>query len=114
MSAQLLNYPQAKDRLFRGMVKNVKPDQSGIDDRSSSGGSSKIANGVRCNSSRFHSSSRRSLRFSALAARASTKFGNPIERQNAARRRPFHRFSDERAVSDVNSIPLRITAREVN
>lgn len=39
------------------------------------GSSSRIANGVRSNSSRFHSSSRRSLRLLALAVRASTKLG---------------------------------------
>jgi len=37
---------------------------------------------------RFHSSSRYSLRFLALAALASTRLGNPSLRQKAARLRP--------------------------
>ena len=56
--------------------------------RSSAGGSSRIANGVRLSSSRFHSSSRRSLTLLARAARASTRLGNPSARQNPARLRP--------------------------
>ena len=46
---------------------------------------------MRCNSSRFHSSSRRSLCLLDLAARASTRLGNPGERQNCARDRPCAR-----------------------
>ena len=52
---------------------------------SSSGGSSRTANGVRFSSSRFHSSIRRSLTFSAKAARARIRFGYPRDFQNALR-----------------------------
>ena len=74
---------------------------------SSPGGSSRIANGVRRNSSRFHSLARRSSRFLALAARASTRFGKPSRRQKAPRRRPFHRLSDESGSHRVRARPPR-------
>ena len=54
-------------------------------DLSSVDGSSRIANGVRRSSSRFHSSSRRSLTLLARAAGARTRLGNPSARQKAAR-----------------------------
>jgi len=52
-------------------------------------------------SSRFHSSSRRSLTLLAKAARAHTRLGKPSEHQNAARRRPFQRLSDESAFASL-------------
>ena len=51
--------------------------------------------------------SRRNLRFLALAARASTRFGKPSRRQKAPRRRPFHRLSDESGSHRVRARPPR-------
>jgi hypothetical protein len=51
------------------------------------GGSSKSANGLRLSSSRFHSSSPRSLTWLARAARARTRFGKS-DSQKAARLAP--------------------------
>lgn len=59
---------------------------------------------MRLSSSRFHSSSRRSLTLLARAARASTRLGKPSALQYAARRRPFQRLSDESARRNHNHI----------
>lgn len=68
---------------------------------SSSGGSSRSANGVRLSSCCFHSASFRCRRFSALAARASTRLGKPSALQYAARFNPPRRERAAFAVSEL-------------
>src|SRR5215470_17367007 len=62
---------------------------------SSGGRSSSIANGLRLNASCLRSSSKLNSRLLALAAHARAKFGKSSSRQNSARRRAFHRLSEE-------------------
>jgi hypothetical protein len=81
----------------------------------SRGGPSRIANGVRCNSSSFHSSSVRSLHFSALAALAGSRFGNPYVAQKAARCSSHMRLNICRAKGEWSArkvLTIRIQAWE--